>query len=198
MENRVDFIKGQPILDLILVAGKNRADIALVEANQIAVGPTIVLTSQMQGRFIVREGNQRLNAIFSQLIKEIVVELQTSFIGLRLVSVWENPRPGNGSPVDLEAHLSKESNVLLIAMIEINPFQLEIIWCRPLGNQRIAVTWLGWHSAFWSHILNRQAFSIQIIGAFILVSCSCTAPEEILRKFTHLHFLAFVFFIFIL
>ena len=44
MENRVDFIKGQPILDLVLIAGKNRANIALVEADQIAVGPTIVLT----------------------------------------------------------------------------------------------------------------------------------------------------------
>ena len=44
MENRVDFIKSQPILDLILVASKNRADIALVETNQIAVGPAIVLT----------------------------------------------------------------------------------------------------------------------------------------------------------
>ena len=152
----------------------------------------------MQGRFIVRQGNQRLNAIFGQFVKKIVIELQTSFIGFQLVSVWENPRPGNRSPVDLEAHLCKEGNVLLIAMIEINPFQLEIIWCRILSNQRIAVTWLGWHSAFWSHILNRQAFSIQIIGAFILVGCSCTAPEEILRKFTHLHFLAFVFFIFIL
>ena len=160
MENRVDFIKGQPILDLILVASKNRADIALVEANQIAVGPTIVLTSQMQGRFIVRQGNQRLNAIFGQFVKKIVIELQTSFIGLQLVSVWKNPRPGNGSPVDLEAHLCKESNVLLIAMIEINSFQLKIICCRPLGNQRIAITWLGWHSAFWSHVLNRQAFPI--------------------------------------
>ena len=198
MENRVDFIKGQPILDLVPVAGKNRANIALVEANQITVGPAIVLTRQMQGRFIVRQGNQRLNAIFGQFVKKIVIKLQTSFIGLRLVPIWENPRPGNGSPVDLEAHLCKEGNVLLIAMIEINPFQFEIICCRPLGNQRIAVTWLGWHSAFWSHILNRQAFSIQIIGTFILVGCSCTAPEEILRKFTHLHFLAFVFFIFIL
>ena len=152
----------------------------------------------MQGRFIVRQGNQRLNAIFSQFIKKIVIELQTSFIGLLLVSIWENPRPGNRSSVDLEAHLCKEGDVLLVTMVEINPFQLEIIWCRTIGNQRIAVTWLGWHSAFWSHILNRQAFSIQIIGAFILVGCSCTAPEEILRKFTHLHFLAFVFFIFIL
>ena len=152
----------------------------------------------MQGRFIVRQGNQRLNAIFSQFIKKIVIELQTSFIGLQLVPIWKNPRPSNGSSVDLETHLRKESNVLLITMIEINPLQLEIIWRWLLGNQRIAITWLGWHSAFWSHILNRQAFSIQIIGAFILVGCSCTAPEEILRKFTHLHFLAFVFFIFIL
>ena len=152
----------------------------------------------MQGRFIVRQGNQRLNAIFGQFIKKIVIKLQTSFIGLQLVPIWKNPRPGNGSPVDLESHLRKEGNVLLIAMVEINSFQLEIIWCRLLGNQRIAITWRSWHTAFWSHILNRQAFSIQIIGAFILVGCSCTAPEEILRKFTHLHFLTFVFFVFIL
>ena len=154
----------------------------------------------MQGRFIVRQGNQWLNTIFGQFIKKIVIELQTSFIGLQLVSIWKNPRPGNGGPVDLEAHLRKEGNVLLVTMVEINSFQLEIICCRTLGNQRIAITWRGRHSAFWSHILNRQSFSIQIIGALILVGRRCTTPEEIFRKFSHCisHFRFFFDYIIIL
>ena len=63
MENRVDFVKGQPILDPFAVALEQGAGVALVEADEAPVGPAVVGAGQVQRGLVVADGDQRGDAV---------------------------------------------------------------------------------------------------------------------------------------
>ena len=53
VQDGVDLIEGQPVLDLVLVARKDRAHIALVEADELVAGPAVVGLREVQRRLVV-------------------------------------------------------------------------------------------------------------------------------------------------
>ena len=64
------------------------------------------------------------------LIKQIVIELKPFFVRLRLISLWENPGPGNAGAETLKAHVPKQLNVLFVAVIKINGLMVGVLFPR--------------------------------------------------------------------
>ena len=73
------------------------------------------------------QGDDRLNAVFVQLVKNVVVELQAGFIGLRVVPIGKDARPGDGHPVAFKAHFGKKLDILFVVMIKVDRFMAGII-----------------------------------------------------------------------
>ncbi|MNI82470.1 hypothetical protein D3C73_1391890 [compost metagenome] len=65
------------------------------EIDHLTVFPAAILFDQMIGHFKVGQGDHRLDIVFEQLIKQIVIELQTGFVRLQFVTLGENTRPGD-------------------------------------------------------------------------------------------------------
>ena len=66
------------------------------------------------------DGHKGLNVPALKLVKESVVKGQTLLVGLELVAIGKDARPGNGEAVALPAHLTKEGNVLFHVVIVVN------------------------------------------------------------------------------
>lgn len=126
MKDGVDLIKGQPQLYLVFIPCKDRAYIPLVKSNQFPVRPTVILKGQVEGRLIVGDCHKRLDSIFQAFIKQIIIKLQSFFVGRFLIALWKNPAPRNGGAEHPKSHLGKQLNILFITMVEINPHQLPI------------------------------------------------------------------------
>ena len=95
MQYRIDFMERQPQFDFVLVPIEDRPSIFFVETNQVVADPTVVLLRQIQRRFVMADRNQRFHAQAPALVKQIIVEFQTRFVGFGIVAVRENPRPRN-------------------------------------------------------------------------------------------------------
>ena len=52
-DDAVDLIEGQPILDLVFIAGDDGLDIAQEELHRFTVGPAVVLGHERQRRLVV-------------------------------------------------------------------------------------------------------------------------------------------------
>ena len=66
------------------------------------------------------DGNQRLDVVLLKLLENRTIEVETRLIRLLLDALGEDATPGDGHAEHLEAHLGKEGDVLLIAMIEVD------------------------------------------------------------------------------
>ena len=123
----IDFIESHPVFDFILITLKNNFCKADKEVNHLTIFPTSVLSYQMIRHFKVRQSYNRLNTILEAFIKKVVIKLQAGFVRFHFIPFGENPRPGNGSPETLEAHLCKKSNIPLVTVIKINSLMIRII-----------------------------------------------------------------------
>ena len=126
----VDLVERHPVLDLVLVALEDRDGEAHEEVDELAVAPAAVLRDEVVRHLEVRERDDRLHAVGMHRVEEIVVVLQALFIRLRLVAVREDARPGNTRAEALEAHLSKQRNVLFVAMVEVDGIVIRIDLAR--------------------------------------------------------------------
>ena len=135
MQNRVHFIKGQPIFDLIFIAFKDCTNIILIKSNYFTISPSVVLPCQVQWHFIVRQGDQRFDIILSQFVKNLIVEDYPASFG-SASSPFGKIRD-QAIDMRIEAQLCKQRNILFIAVIEIYTFKLQIIWCCFFSSQRL-------------------------------------------------------------
>lgn len=133
----------------------------------------LYLRARARGVFVVGNGDERLDTVLVALVNDIIVELQARLVGLCFLAGGENAAPRNGKAVDLEPHARKELDVLFVAVVVINAFQLEVVGGRLLGDDLEA---LG------QHILDGQALAIFQIGTLALICGRCAAPEEISRE----------------
>ncbi|CCJ89732.1 hypothetical protein BN132_1660 [Cronobacter turicensis 564] len=169
----IDLIKGHPVFDLIFVALEHHLGEADKEIHHFAVRPAAILLHQMQRHFKVREGNYRLNVVFQQLIKHIVIELEPRFIGLRLIAVGENSRPGDRRAETLKAHFGEEFNIFFIMSVKIDGFMVRVIFARhdALRNfTRYAMRAAG------QHVTNAWPFAALVPAAFYLMRRDRAAP----------------------
>ena len=131
-------------------------------------------------------GDQGLDAVFMQLIKDTVIECQPLLVGGFLITSWENPGPGNGHAEHLKAHLGHQRNIFFIVMVEIRTMALGIvggILCADgLLNVRrcdfpLLLHILHIHIRLKTgYISSGQALAAFVPAAFKLVGGSCAAP----------------------
>ena len=80
-DGAVDLIKGQPILDLSLIPGKDSTAVVEEVVDHLPGHPGIALFRQPKGDFIVGNGDQRFDAVFMALLNHFLIMLQTGFVG---------------------------------------------------------------------------------------------------------------------
>ena len=168
IQNGVDLVEGKPVAYLPFVASEYGITIFDKEINHFPATEAVILLCNVQGCFVVGEGNQRFNAVFVALVNDPVIKLQSLFIGHCLIASGIDPAPGNGKSKYLEIHFRKHADILCIAVVKIDPHQLQIIRCRCLGR--------GGENTPGQHILNRKPFSIFQISALALVGSHSPTP----------------------
>lgn len=115
----IDLVEGQPVVDAALVPFKQNLGKAQVMVDERPVFPAAVGQRKVQRIFVMGDGDQRFDAVLFQLIQHLIVKFQAFFVGGGFVPLGEDAGPGDGKAVYLEAHLSKESDVLFVMMVEI-------------------------------------------------------------------------------
>ncbi|MMZ65362.1 hypothetical protein D1872_277630 [compost metagenome] len=107
MEKHVNLVKCHPVLHFILIAGEYCFGIGFKQTYQLPAPPASILLDQIHWHVKMSESNDWLNTMFMQLVEQIIVELQTCFIGSSVFSCWKNTSPGNGNTQRLKSHFCK-------------------------------------------------------------------------------------------
>ncbi|MNI73639.1 hypothetical protein D3C73_1296620 [compost metagenome] len=72
------------------------------------------------------ERDERFNAVLAHFVEHLIIELQSLFIRLGIITVRENTRPVDRHAEHLEAKLAEQSDILLEPVVKINPVPLRI------------------------------------------------------------------------
>ena len=174
VQHGVDLVERQPVFYFIPIARKDRAHVPLVEVDEVVAHPAIVCFRKVKRRLIVRDRDERLDAMSQTLIKEIVVELQSRLVRLRIVSVRIDAAPRNRRAEHLEPHLGKEGDVLPIPMVKVDRRELQIVRGRCCRRRP--------HDAMRHDVLNVESLAVRMVCALALIRSDRPAPEERLRK----------------
>ena len=174
VQHGVDLIERQPVFYFIPIARKDRAHIAFVEVDEVVAHPAIVCFREVERRLVVRDRDERLDAVSQALVKEIVVELQPRLVRLCIVPVRIDAAPRNRRAQHLKPHLGKESDVLPIPMVKVNRRELQVV-CGRCCRRRP-------HDAMRHDVLNVESLAVRMVCALALICGDRPAPEEILRK----------------
>ncbi|CAH0322832.1 hypothetical protein SRABI106_04440 [Rahnella aquatilis] len=78
----IDLVEGHPVFHFAFVTLHHHLAETHKEIDDLTVFPAAVFLHQMPRHFEVGEGDYRLNIVFEQLIKHIVIKLQTGFVWL--------------------------------------------------------------------------------------------------------------------
>ena len=137
--------------------------------------------TRCRGHLVVVQSDHRLDAIFVQLVKDIIVELQPCLVGFRVVPVGEDPGPCDGHPVALEAHLGKEFDVLLVVVIEVDGLVAGVVTAGVDAIVDLPLFALG---AAHFDVGHAQALAAGVVSAFALVGGRRAAPQKV---FVHIY-----------
>ena len=183
VQDHIDLVEGEPVLHQTLVAGKDRGREVLVKVDELAVAPAAVLLDEVNRAVEVRDGHERLDAVCLALAEYVLVEGQASLVGLGLVTVGEDAGPRQAHAEGLKAHLGKESDVLLVVVIEIDASLrriviavLEVEHLALAGDHRVAL------GAVRSHVHVGKAAAVHVVGALALVGSRRAAPQEVITE----------------
>ncbi|MNS90963.1 hypothetical protein D3C72_1250350 [compost metagenome] len=136
MQRHIDLVKGQPVLHLVLIALEHRACVAFKKADGLAAAPAAVAFHQPIRHLVVRQRDQRLNAVLRHFVEQPVIERQPRLVRGVLIALRENPRPGDGGSQALEAHFSEQRDVLRVTMIKIDRHVLDAaVAVNPWDNR---------------------------------------------------------------
>ena len=118
----------------------------------------------------MRDGDQRLDAVFLELVEHAVIESEALFVRLGLVALREDAAPGDGEAVRLEAHFGEERDVLGVAVVEVDRHLLEVVVGGRVGARG--------QDALGHDVLDRKTLAAFEVGAFDLIGGGGAAPEE--------------------
>ena len=68
----------------------------------------------------MKQRNDRLHAIGYNRVDQVVVELQTFFVGLLVVAVGIDPRPVDRGAEGFQSQLLHQRQIVLVGVIKIN------------------------------------------------------------------------------
>ena len=179
-QGAVDLVEGHPVFDPALVALKQHRGVPLKESDELAVAPAAVLLHQGQGHLVVADGHHRHDVVFFQLVQYLVVEGQARLVGLGLVPPGEDARPGNGEAEALEAHLSQQSDVLFIMVVEIHAVVAGVV---VPGVHAVVDHPLYRGAAALVHVVDGNALAALLPGTLKLVGGGGAAPQKV--RFQH-------------
>ena len=139
----------------------------------------------------MRHGDNRLHAVFLDLVNQTIVKLQPLFIRCLFIAVREDPGPGNTGAERAEAHFLHQCQIFFIGMVKINAVAFRkiafFILHRCLNSRQRS-------SAFFFDVRPIQVLvkgmdigcgqpsAIHIIRALYLAGRHSAAPHKILRK----------------
>ena len=119
------------------------------------------------------DGHHRLDAVFVQLVKQIVIEPHPRWVRFGLVPLGKEAAPGDGRAEALEAHLGKKFDVLFIAVVEVDAHVVGVVFA---GDDAIGDPALGVGVTRRHHIRHAQALAVFIVSALALVGGYCATP----------------------
>ncbi len=184
----VDLVEGEPVGDEVAVAGHHGVGVAGEEVDDLAALPSPVLEHEVHGHLVVRERDERLDVVFAQLGEHVFVERQTGLVGLRVIPVREDARPGDRQAQRAVPHLGEQRDVFLVARVEIDAVPLGVPG-RTGGLHRgrdglagdvhqgdeVGVVLLGTVRA---HVAGGHPASARVEAALGLAGSKRSAPEE--------------------
>ena len=179
MQDGVDLVEGQPVFHSALIPCKQHLAEVQIKVDEFTAVPAIVFFCQIQRRFVMADGNQRLNAVLFALGDHIVIELQALFVGRSVIAIRENSAPCHRKAEHLKTHFCKELDVRLIMVVKVNRHQLHVVGGRLCG-------WFAL-DAVGHDVLNGQPLAIFVVGTLALICGCCTAPEEVFRELNRFH-----------
>ena len=174
VQHGVDLVERQPVFYFIPITRKDCAHVPLIESDEVVAHPAVVCFREVERRLIVRDRDERLDAMSQTLVEEIIVELQPRLVRLRIVPIRINAAPRNRRAEHLEPHLGKEGDILPIPMVKVNCRELQIIRGRLCRRRP--------HDAVRHDVLNVKPLAVRMVRALTLICGDRPAPEEILRK----------------
>lgn len=80
----------------------------------------VELDWQGVGHVVVTDGYQGLDAMVAQVSEHSPIEVEPRLVGLGLQPRGEDAGPGHAHAVDLEAHLGKELDILMVAVVHVD------------------------------------------------------------------------------
>ena len=176
----VDLIECHPVSDLVLVALEADCRVLDKEVDRLSVQEAVILFYQCPGQFKMAQRDERFDIVFSQFVKQVIIELQSFLVRFILIASGEDPGPGNRCTEALEAHFRKQSDVFLVMMIEVCRFMVRIVFTF----QNTVRDPSGDAGASDSHdISDTDALSADIPRAFRLMGSCRTAPQKV---FSHM------------
>ena len=181
----IDFIKGNPVAHLVLIAVEDGSAVSLIQANQLPRSPAVIFLHQRIRQLIVADCYQRLDAMRPAAVKHAVIKGQPGLVRLLFHAGRINSGPVDTGPEYPKAHLRQKGDVLLIMMIEINRFMagIKAVRMNMIGNPfRRGMAAVG------AHIRHARSLAVDIPRTLKLVCCTGAAPQEIFRKSSALHF----------
>jgi len=112
-----ELVDGEEVGDAVAELRRHGAGIIRKRPGGVAGLPAASVLQRLR-QIPVIERRKRLDAGFEQRIDEPAVEVETLCVGLT-GAARKDPRPGNGEPVGLDAHLPHQPDVIPVAMIVI-------------------------------------------------------------------------------
>ena len=156
-------IEGHPVFDAVAVTGHNQTSVPFEAVDNIPAGKAVIVLFEVVGGIKVVHADHRSDAVGDQLIDDIVIKLQTFFIGF-VVTVGDNTCPADRETVEVAAHLFQPADIFFIPVVKINAD-------LPVGEAGIG----------WTDIIDRQTLAAFIPGALSLERGCRAAPVKILR-----------------
>ena len=123
----VDLVEGEPVLALAADALEQCAAKLEVAVDNVAIFPAVVLLGKVSGHFIVADGDQRLDVLGEQIVDDVLIELQTLFVGGLFVARGEDAAPRDGEAVHAVAHLGHIVDILAPAVIEVHGLMAGVV-----------------------------------------------------------------------
>ena len=128
------------------------------------------------------DGDQRLDAVLLAAVKNAVVKFQALLVGLALHASGEDAGPVDGGAEGLEAHLSKEGDILFVVMIEINGL---VAGVQTVGTDAGGHPFRAGVGTVGTHIRHAGAFAVHIPCTLELIGSAGTAPQKIITENAH-------------